>query len=155
MHIVIDADVFSTIVNIRERNHAEFQPLIDYVVRGEGVLAYGGTTYGKQLNGHREFREFLVELGRSGKSIEVKKDHVDGVQDFLELNFRGNDHHIVAIVIVKACEIVSSFDLGLHKLIDKCYQPASRQLIRNNCINLGHLKKPKIYQDHTHAKFFR
>ena len=146
---VIDANLFSSVID----NTNDFGPLLRCCIEGNGVVVYGGTKYSNEIAHHNKFRRLLVELAKIKKALRLDKDQIDHNETFLASNFKNtkfNDHHILAIVILSATDIVCAVDHGLHALINRCYLTKSRQQIMNYCYHPGHLKKPNIYQNKGH-----
>jgi hypothetical protein len=149
MCIVIDSDVFSPLVNPQASNHQEFQPVLKWIVSGKGKVVYGGTTYGNEVSRHQNFRGFLVQMERKGKTVNVNCAQVDSVEEALSQAIQGpefNDHHIVAIVVVSGCKLVCSNDTGLYALISKCYSRGVRGLLKRLSPHSGRIWCPKIYK---------
>jgi len=154
MLVVIDANIFSAIVQSRY----EFEPLTEYIITGEGKVAYGGSKYNSEISAHIRFSKFLVELKRGRRTVRLDTNDVDCNEQFLIANFqnsRFNDHHIMAIVVLSQSEIVCSLDQGLHALINRCYQPDAIMIISKGCKHPGRIRKPGIYQNRRHEVLFR
>jgi hypothetical protein len=153
MCIVIDADVFSSIVNREAGAHSEFEPLIKWISLGKGKVVYGGSEYKKQIKKHRGFRDWLHQLEKSGKTVPIDGNDVDSTEKYLKDNFVRSDyddHHILAITIVSGCKLVCSSDAGCHSLVDSCYQQEMKKLISRNCPCVENPTRPKIYKNKGH-----
>ncbi len=152
MCVVIDADTFS---EISENNNKDFEPLRNWISQEGHTVIHGGSKYKKQLSNYGKFRSYLKELEHAGLTHILPKQEVDNTQEFLERNFiltDFNDHHIVAILFVSGCRVVSSHDEGLHKLIKRCCKNSGKYIIMKSMPNLK-VKKPKIYQKESHKSF--
>jgi len=158
MCIVIDADVFSSIVNREASAHSEFEPLIKWISFGKGKVVYGGSEYKKQIKKHSGFRDWLDQLEKLGKTVRINEKDVDSTEEYLKDNFvrsEYDDHHIVAIVIVSGCKLICSSDAGCHSLIDTCYKQEMRKLIKRNCLCGENPSPPKIYKNKEHKTLLR
>lgn len=153
MCVVIDANAFSSIANEEASTHSEFKPLIDWISLGKGKVVYGGTQYGKEIAKNRRFREWLYQLEKKRKTVVINEESVDYTMSFLTNNvgeFKYNDYHVMAIVIVSGCKLVCSLDKGLHKLINVCYQLEVKKLVTKNCPCMENPSRPRIYQNKGH-----
>jgi len=81
MKIVIDANAFSAITNIRAATHMDFKPLMEYVTDGEGRIAYGGSKYLLEINKHSEFKKLLFLLDTARKTVVADRAEVDGMEE--------------------------------------------------------------------------
>ena len=156
MCIVIDADVFSYVINPNSSNHGDFRPVKDWIVSGKGKLVYGGTKYAEEILGHQGFRGFLVQMEHKGKTVNVACGSVDKVEVDLKQNIKGsgfNDYHIVAIILVSGCKLVCSNDQGLSNLISVCYNRVARPLMKRVSKRVSirwPIHRPIIYKKQTH-----
>jgi hypothetical protein len=149
MCIIIDANLFSAVVDPNCQNHLDFKPVLEWVQTGHGKLVHGGSHYKHEIERHQGFRKLLYQMEHRGKTILVPNICVDEVEKYLIVNYIRkdfDDHHIVAILLVSNCILVCTKDNGLRDLINTCYQPRSKKLIKNKCQNLGKLVHPRIYK---------
>ena len=151
MCVVIDTDTFS---EISDDDNKDFDPLRNWISKKGHTVIHGGSKYGEELGNHDKFRRYLRGLERAGHTHQLDNAKVDNAQVFLEQNFvsaKYNDHHIVAILFVSRCRVLSSHDQGLHKLIQDCCSNSGRKIIRQVATLTVNI--PKIYQDKSHKPF--
>jgi hypothetical protein len=113
MCIVIDANSLSCVFNEENSRHAEFRPLLDWIVSGNGKIVYGGTTYEDELENASSFLKLFTELSRLNKVIVVDKRSVDKKEAELRpyaTNRDFDDPHIVAIIIISGIHLVCTGD---------------------------------------------
>ena len=112
MCLVVDACSFSHVFNLKDKKHASFEPVFQWVFFGKGGgLIYGGTKYAGEVDFTSDtYRTLLTELNRKGRMFEmctmcvdkVARDLAEAIPD--EPDF--DDPHIVALVIISKCCIV-------------------------------------------------
>lgn len=152
MCVVIDADTFS---EVSESNNQNFEPLRKWIERDGHTVIHGGSRYKEELSNHGKFRRYLKGLDKVGRAHKLDDKDVDDTQNFLENKFvlaSYNDHHIVAILFISGCMVVSSHDQGFHKLIKNCCNSSGKRRIINDMPSLK-VNKPKIYQKEKHKSF--
>jgi hypothetical protein len=150
MCIVLDASVFTSIINSKSTKNIEFKPVFDWIAYGRGKAVYGGSKYSNELKNNHRFRSFLQELERRGKTVLIDCDAVDGACDSLVRTVYGknfNDHHIMAIILVSGCRLICSEDKGLHALVAALYSRKYRGMVK--AIG-GRVSRPRIYQNRKH-----
>ena len=140
MCVVIDACCFSMVFNKKNLRRDEFQPIYNWIVKGKGMMVYGGSKYRKEMRKVPSLRRVFIELlnTRKMKLIDdIKVDHEEKKlkQKFGKLPF--NDFHLVAIVIVSKCRIICSINSSDFKYMKGAKQ--HRGLYQNSSL------RPKIY----------
>lgn len=127
MCIVVDTNCFSHVMNVSDADHAEFSPVLAWVIDSCGKFVYGGSKYKTELGRATKYLGFFTELKRAGKVIEVNQAEVDTIQARLEHLFgtgTHNDHHLPAIVNVAKCKLVCTEDTHAQELLKEpgCYE---------------------------------
>jgi len=120
MCIVIDTDALGRVFRATNKEHGEFKPVLDWVLDGQGVVVYGGSTYSGQLARAERYVPLLTELRRYGKVHVAQQDEVDARERVVRETLRDpqfNDQHIVAILLVTGCRLVCTADKQSHKFI--------------------------------------
>ena len=105
--------MLSSVFDENNAQHREFRPVLDYIQKNRGKLAYGGTKYLSELKRATRFFGIIVELERARKAFKLDSGEVDAEEKRVKrrLKTRGcNDHHIIAIVIVGRCSFVCTND---------------------------------------------
>ena len=148
MCVVIDADTFS---EISDESNKDFKPLRNWISQEGHTVIHGGSEYKEHLKNHGKFRGYLKDLWRAGSTQKLNDEEIDNTEVFLQTNFvkaKYNDHHIVAILLVSGCKVVSSHDQGLHELIKDCWSSGGKMKIEDVTILLDN--RPVIYQYQSH-----
>lgn len=109
MCIVIDANTLSCVFNDSDRSHPEFIPVHDWIIKGKGEMAIGGSKYDSELEAVRSLTKLIVELSRANKLRNVDSELVDSKEKELMdkvIHRDFDDPHIVAIVIVGRLHLI-------------------------------------------------
>lgn len=128
MPIIIDTNCFANVFSRSSARHQEFKPVLDWIVEGKGLIAYGGSTYLKELKGAARYLTILryfkeqqkVLVGDSAKINEIEKQNklIFPEEDF-------DDPHIAAIANVTKCMLICSEDTRSIKYVkDRKLYPA-------------------------------
>ena len=122
MCIVIDANSLSSVFDPKNADHANFKPVFDWIIRGNGKIIFGGTKYFKELKKVRKVLKIFNELKKKGKIVvldtnlvDVKTKEVDvRIMEIPQQNKdkKLDDPHLVAIVVISGCKLVCTLDLG-------------------------------------------
>ena len=140
MCIVIDANTFSKVFNVKDSSHSEFEPVLDWIEKGKGKLVFGGSTYINEI-GVRQ-RRILLEYKKQGKVVTLDKSLVDseeGVVKKLHTHKDFDDPHMVAIFRVSRCLLFCSGDKRANRFI--------KNQVKNVDLYSGKAKPPKIYSN--------
>lgn len=113
MCLVIDMNAISVVFNPNSKNHDKFKPVLEWIVSGKGKMVCGGTKYWEELSTVRKYLRLFNELNKAGKVVKVDDASVDIKMDELmglcnDSDF--DDPHIVALLIVSKCKVVTSED---------------------------------------------
>ena len=109
MCIVIDANTLSCVFNNWDRSHPEFIPVHDWIIKGKGKMAIGGSKYDSELEEIKNLTKLIAELTRANKVRNVDSELVDSKEKELmdKITHRDfDDAHIVAIVIVAEIHLI-------------------------------------------------
>ena len=137
-----DTCCLSCVFKPQNATHAEFRPVLEWVLRGKGRMIYGGTKYKNELGLVTSLIPVLSELERAGRIVLLPDEDVNFEEQRVEKLAEGkgfDDAHLVAIVIVSGCQVVCTNDGG-----------AERCLKRRVFYPHG-LRKPKIYKRSSHC----
>lgn len=113
MAIIIDTNCFARVFCRNNKEHSEFAPVLDWILRGNGLMVYGGSKYKQELEKCRSFLPFIVLLKKANKIYECNAQKVDALQAKFEEMIKDpdfDDPHLPAIVIVSKCQIICSKD---------------------------------------------
>jgi predicted nucleic acid-binding protein len=136
MCLIVDVNALSCCFDKSDLNHDQFEPVLDWVLRGRGKIVYGGSKYKSEIKKAHKYLRILRSLDQAGKIVKVDDHSVD---EQMSIVARANkdpdfdDPHLIAIVIVSGCRIVCTNDRrALRFLKNKDFYP-------------GATKRPKIY----------
>ncbi|MBU2494676.1 MAG: hypothetical protein KJ571_18800 [Bacteroidetes bacterium] len=117
-------------------NHKEFKPILDWVIKGNGNIVYGGTKYFNELKNSLKYLKIFIELKKIKKVIKVDDKSVDDLSRKIlsDCNEKKlNDEHIIAIVILSKCRIVCTQD------------KSSFPFLKNKKFYQNGVKRPSLY----------
>lgn len=109
MCIVIDADTLSRVFNNENREHVDFIPVQDWIIKGKGKMVFGGSKYQQELEAVKYLRGLILQLDKANKIRYADSDRVDSKgqelsQILVHRDF--DDQHIIAIVIVSGANLI-------------------------------------------------
>ena len=113
MAIIVDTNCFSRVFCRSNKEHADFAPVLDWVVSGNGFLVYGGSKYKQELKNARKFIPFLKLLKNYKKLCLFDDALIDELQMKYEQMIQDpdfDDPHLPAIVMVSKCRLICSLD---------------------------------------------
>lgn len=137
MCLVIDMNTIPSVFNPNLDNHEKYKPVLDWVINGKGKMVCGGSEYWKEFKLIGKYIGFFNQLNKAGKVVKIDDETVDKKMDELmklcnDADF--DDPHIVALLIVSGCKVVSSEDARSYPYIKrKEWYPKGRDV-------------PKIYK---------
>ncbi|MBF0592473.1 MAG: hypothetical protein HQL02_10345 [Nitrospirae bacterium] len=153
MCLVIDTNTFSSVFNRNSSEHYHYEPVLDWIQHGKGVIIYGGTKYKKELKTANEYRKILTEFKKKGKVIELPTEKVDKYEDYVKKhdcvkkiypNLKPDDPNIdarlVAIIKESRCRIICTKDIK------------AKKLIREKPLYPNSFKIPEIYSNKSQEK---
>ena len=136
MCIIVDTNTFGDLINGSSTFHDDYQPIIDWVINGNGKFVIGGTKYFEELKRHHKILKLFGELNKKNKIVNVCNEKVDEYQLELQKNYSEDDFddpHLVSIVAISNCRLICTRDSrAIPYLTDRKYFPKG-------------IKPPKIY----------
>lgn len=113
MSIIIDTNCFSRVFCRTNQEHAEFKPVLDWIIHGHGFLVYGGSKYKEELKKAKSFLKFFRLLKDFKKAVPFPDKQIDEYQKKYEKmvdNKDFDDPHLPAIVLVSKCRLICTKD---------------------------------------------
>lgn len=130
MCLVVDANCISPMFDAGNVRHDDYRPVLDWVVRGNGKLVFGGKTYKKELKKLSSYLGFLAELRRHSKISPICDARVDAAEKNLK-SFapkKFNDTHLSAICDVSGCCLICTQEKrACAYLTDRKYYPIRKR----------------------------
>jgi len=127
MPIIIDTNCFANVFSRSSSKHADFEPVLNWVLNGKGLIVYGGTQYKKELSKSNKYQYIFRLLKQTGKVIDKCDEEIDAIQAEIEEKVGNKDFddiHLLAICLVTKCRIICSEDVRSIKFVcDKEYFP--------------------------------
>lgn len=122
MCLVIDINAIPTVFNPDLENHEKYKPVLDWVIKGNGKMVCGGTKYWEEFKLIGKYIRLFNQLNKAGKVVKVDDEAVDQKMGELvklcnDADF--DDPHIVALLIVSGCKVVSSEDARSYPYIKR------------------------------------
>lgn len=113
MPIIIDTNCFANVFSKKSAKHQEFKPVLDWILQGKGLIAYGGSTYMKELKKAGKYLTILRLFKEQKKVIVGDSETIDELEKknkeiFPEDDF--DDPHLPAIAMVTNCMLICSED---------------------------------------------
>lgn len=137
MCLVVDMNTIPAVFNPSNDNHSNYTPILDWVINGKGKLVCGGTKYWEELAAIGKYIKVFNQFNKAGKVVKISDTLVDAkMNELISLCDHSDfdDPHIVALLIVSGCKVVSSEDERSYPFIRrKEWYPKGRVL-------------PKIYK---------
>jgi predicted nucleic acid-binding protein len=127
MPIIIDTNCFANVFTKTSVEHAEFEPVLEWIIYGKGMVVYGGTKYKEELKKSGKYLTIFRYLREVGKVILGSDENIDAYDESIKtknIPKEFNDTHLTAIVIETKCRIICSKDTSSVKYVtDKQYFP--------------------------------
>jgi hypothetical protein len=120
VRIVIDINTLSAVFDASNHLHAEFEPVLAWILGGKGKMVYGGKRYRQELARVGKLRRLLVELQTASKIVPLDDREVDRTEAHVKakVSYKTfDDAYIIAIVIVGRCPFVCTNDKRSHRFI--------------------------------------
>lgn len=112
MCIVIDTNVLSAVFSARDSCHPDYDPVLQWIVKGPGFAVYGGSTYMEELRKAKTYLGVLTELRKRGQARLIRNGAVDSEQ--LKVTALApvdcDDTHLIAIFRASGCRLLCSND---------------------------------------------
>lgn len=113
MPIIIDANCIAQVFSKNSLNHKEFEPVLNWILKGKGMMIFGGTKYKTEISKLKNYLTIIRLIKESGKIYEGNCELIDQYQHTVE-NLSDDpdfdDPHLVAIAFVTKCKIICSED---------------------------------------------
>lgn len=113
MAIILDTNCFSHVFCPNDARHEDFQPVLEWVIKGKGFFVYGGKKYLDELKRAKSFLLIFRLLRDIGKAVEIDQEKIDNYQKSVEQKEQDpdfDDPHLPAIVAVSHCRLICSMD---------------------------------------------
>ena len=113
MAIIVDTNCFSRVFSRTNKEHKDFEPVLDWIIYGDGFLVYGGSKYRFELEQSLTFVKIFRMLRDYHKAVVFPDALIDEYQKLYESlindpNF--DDPHLPAIVRVSKCRLICTKD---------------------------------------------
>jgi hypothetical protein len=122
MPIVIDICCLSRVFNKGNIEHANYEPVFHWIIKGKGAVFYGGSGYKNELRKMPRFLNFILQLKAIGKARNFDDVVVDAKQDELRSIIRDSDFddpHIMALLIISEVGLFCTSDARSFKYITR------------------------------------
>nr|WP_294877532.1 hypothetical protein [uncultured Pedobacter sp.] len=113
MPIIIDTNCIANVFSRSSANHENFSPVLQWVLKGKGVIVFGGNKYLQELLLCKKYLTIIrflkeigkVHIGNAGLIDQYERENKQLIQhkDF-------DDPHLAAIVKDTKCRIICSLD---------------------------------------------
>lgn len=114
MCVIVDTNTFGPVFDSTNEKHAEFKPVLDWVLHGKGKFVIGGSKYKGELKTARKYLKiFSILRLYKNKIVRLDDNTVDKVQkriEDMESDPDFDDPHLPAMVIVSKCQVICSDD---------------------------------------------
>lgn len=113
MAIIIDTNCFARVFCRSNKEHADFAPVLEWIVCGNGFLVYGGSKYKQELRNAMKYMRFFNMLKTAKKAIAFDDEPIDKLQEKYEQLIHDpdfDDPHLPAIVLVSKCRLICTKD---------------------------------------------
>lgn len=113
MAIIIDANCYSRVFCRKNKEHYAFQPVLNWIINGNGFLVYGGSKYKRELLKSSSYLKFFRLLNDYRKVITFPDDLIDDYQRHYQSIIRDadfDDPHLPAIVLASKCRLICTCD---------------------------------------------
>ncbi len=137
MCLVIDSCVFSKVFNKNDKKHFKFEPISEWILKGNGSVIYGGTKFANEL-GLKKL-QLLKLLKDAGKAVSIENGVIDTeervVSNLIPDTEDFDDPHIIALLRISKSRIICSDDKRMFPYIkdERLFKSRSSQ--------------PRIYQN--------
>lgn len=122
MCLVIDMNTIPKVFNPSLDGHEKYKPILDWVINGRGKMVCGGSKYWEEFKLIGKYVRLFNQLNKAGKVVKIDDEAVDEKKDELmrlcnDPDF--DDPHIVALLIVSGCKVISSEDARSYPYIKR------------------------------------
>lgn len=125
MCVIVDTNTLGPVFEAKNVKHAEFSPVLEWVLHGKGKFVIGGSKYMKELGKARRFLKLFATLAKykTEKIVRLTDADVDKEQGRIEKIITDpdfDDPHLPAMVIVSKCQIICSVDTRSVRFVTDC-----------------------------------
>lgn len=113
MAVIIDVNCLANVFSKNSARHSEFEPVLNWILKGKGLMVVGGTKYNAELAKLNRFLvivRLLKEIGKvhlgNDEEIDAYQLKVEELRDTADFD----DPHLPAIVVDTKCRIICSED---------------------------------------------
>ncbi len=113
MPVIIDANCLAHVFKRNSERHAEFKPVLEWILRGKGVMVFGGTKYRKELLKAKRYLPIINILKDYKKVVIGDPNMIDHLEEQIKAKIDDpdfDDPHLPAIVIATKCLVICSVD---------------------------------------------
>ncbi|GAA4294138.1 hypothetical protein [Aestuariibaculum suncheonense] len=113
MAVIVDVNCIPNVFSRKSLNHQEFKPVKDWIIKGKGLMVYGGSKYMGELKKLHAYLPIIRMLKDVGKVYVGDSASIDALQEKIEALREDNDFddpHLPAIVIATKCRVICSED---------------------------------------------
>ena len=113
MCIVIDTCTFDTVFNPDAKTHLNFEPVLKWILKGNGKLVFGGTVYSEEIKQSPNRIGLVVELRKKRKVIDIEDTTIDELSGKISKKITDSDFddpHIIALISISKSKLVCSID---------------------------------------------
>jgi len=113
MAIIIVTNCLANVFNRKSVNHIEFRPILKWIIKGKGIIVYGGSKYLRELKRTPKYLPIIRYLKDINKVYIGNCKRIDKLQETIEANRVDKDFddpHLPAIVIETKCMLICSED---------------------------------------------
>lgn len=132
MAIILDTNTIAVIFDKNNKQHTEFKAVIEWILKGNGTIVYGGKTYLKELSKTPKYLKIIQELRNVKKVCVIPRDKVDNeekrIKNLLGISsskisnikkVKNNDTHLIAISGMSNCKLLCSLDKTSYQMISR------------------------------------
>lgn len=113
MPIIIDTNCISTVFSKKSLRHKDFEPVLNWILYGKGIMVIGGTKYREELKKMPQYLKLIRLIKESGKLLTGNDEAIDRRQreiESLSNNPDFDDPHLPAIIADTKCRLICSVD---------------------------------------------
>lgn len=113
MPIIIDTNCLANVFSKKSSKHSNFAPVLNWILKGKGIIIYGGSKYIEELRKCNKYQTIIRLLREVGKVYVGNLQLIDQYEaecKKLITDRKFNDHHLAAIVRATRCRVICSED---------------------------------------------
>lgn len=128
MPVIIDTNCIAQVFSKSSLNHKEFEPILNWILKGKGLMIMGGSKYKTELHKLHKYLKIIRYIKEAGKIYEGDCNLIDNYQKKVEeINTDPDfdDPHLVALAFITKCKIIcSEDDRSIKHVTDSKYYPS-------------------------------